>query len=176
MTDDFTIKIIDDGEVNPQLDAELRGLLSGCFTKDPVFRTRRFWKEMPSRRAILRNAPGDLGGHVAVHRKVLGSMAGDLLVGGIADVCVRADCRGRGYVRAMLAKVHDDLAAGKFDFAMLFGDKAVYSSSGYVNIDNPLRFLEGDEVVVKAFDYAMIRPVRLHDWPAGEIDLRGPIF
>ena len=176
MADPFTVTIISDNRVDAQLDAHLRALLSESFPKDNTFRDRRYWKEIPSHRAILREPNGQLAGNVAIHRKVLGTSSGDLLIGGIADVCVRKDCRGRGYVRAMLSDVHNFLAKGDYPFAMLFGDRLVYSSSGYVNIDNPIRYVDDDRQVVKVFDYAMIRPIRAQHWPAGEIDLRGPLF
>src|SRR5262249_48590793 len=133
MTDSFTVKLLRDNQVDAQLDAQLRALLSDCFTKDPCFRDRRYWKEIPSHRAVLREANGQLAGNVAVHRKILGTSTGDLLVGGIAEVCVRKDCRGRGYVRAMLDEVHNFLTKNDFPFAMLFGDRKVYASSGYIN-------------------------------------------
>ena len=177
MPDSLTATIIKDNRVDAQLDAQLRALLYESFPKDNTFRDRRYWKEIPAQRAILRDASGQLAGNVAIHRKILGTSTGDLLIGGIADVCVRKDCRGRGFVRAMLTEVHNFLNKGDYPFAMLFGDRLVYSSSGYVNIDNPIRYVDDDgQQISKVFDYAMIRPIRAQHWPAGEIDLRGPLF
>src|SRR4051794_13674214 len=102
MAESFTVKILNDNQVDKQLDTQLRALLFESFPKDNTFRDRRYWKEIPAHRAILREANGQLAGNIAIHRKVLGTSTGDLLIGGIADVCVRKDCRGRGYVRAML--------------------------------------------------------------------------
>ena len=40
--------------------------------------------------------------HLAIHDKVIGTTAGDLRVGGIAEVCVAAAQRGQGLVRRLM--------------------------------------------------------------------------
>jgi hypothetical protein len=167
-----------DGEIDRSLDSELRELLSTCFPKDPSFKIQRYWKEPPLRHWLIRDAHGRPVAHAAVHRRTVGTSGGDLIIGGVGDVCVHGDHRGRGYVRALLADAHAWLTERKYPFAMLFGEKAVYSSSGYVNIDNPLRYRDGDQDAVKVWDIAMVRPITspMEKWPSGEIDLRGLLF
>lgn len=55
-----------DRDVSDALDHELRALLSACFTdpdEDQVFSYRRYWKEPPAYRWIMRNSGGDLIAH-----------------------------------------------------------------------------------------------------------------
>ena len=164
-------------DVDAELDAQLRALLSLCFTKsqDQVFLTQRYFHEMPQRRWFIRGEEG-LVAHVAVHEKVLGSTTGDLPVWGIAEVCVHPEYRGQGLVKKILERVHKDVASA--DFLMLFGKTNVYASSGYRQVDNPLRVYESVARAwkVQVISSAMIRSCGKRTWPEGEIDLRGPMF
>ncbi len=173
------VEYLNDRDVDAALDAELRGLLSTCFQNpwDDRFRKQRYYHEMPQHRWLIRD--GDrLVAHTAAHDKVIGSEAGDLAIGGIAEVCVHPDYRGRGFVREMLAASHAWLIADGRAFSVLFGDERVYRSSGYVPATNPIRHLipETGTWVTEPIPYALVRPLTSQPWPAGEIDLRGPTF
>ena len=65
----------------------------------------------------------------------LGTEIGDVAIGGVADVCVHPQYRGRGFVHQMLKVVHEWLSSHDFSFALLFGDPRVYASSGHVPVD-----------------------------------------
>ena len=172
------IEFIEDVAVDAMLDWQLRELLSLCFTKpcDIVFRDRRYFHESPRWRWFV---PGNsLIAHVAVHDKIIGTTAGDVRVAGIAEVCVHPAHRGHGWVRQLLATAHPWLAAQGIPFAMLFGNSQVYSSSGYRNVADSLRYFDGATQTWqnKSFDCAMVQPLGAQEWPAGPVDLRGPTF
>jgi GNAT superfamily N-acetyltransferase len=166
-----------DREVDQALDEEIRGLLTLCFPSDSRFRSQRYFQEPPFRRWLVQDRTGNLVAQSALHVKVIGSERGDLTIGGVAEVAVHPDHRGQGLVREMLRDVHDWLKA-RADFAMLFGSARVYSSSGYVSINNIIRCTAPvtGERVERAFEHAMIRPISGLRWPDGLIDLRGPTF
>ena len=174
------IEFIEDVAVDAELDRQLRLLLSTCFTKpvDIVFRDRRYFHEPPRWRWFMRDDVGELIAHIAVHDKLIGTTAGEFRIAGIAEVCVHPQQRGRGLVRDLLATAHPWLVAHDFPVAMLFGDKKVYSSSGYRVISNPIRYRKPETGIwiVEPSDWAMVRPLRNFDWPAGLVDLRGPMF
>jgi len=174
------VEYIHDGDVDARMDQQLRDLLAACFTKpgDEVFRERRYFREPPQHRWIVRGPDGRPIAHVAVHAKTIGSTVGDLAIAGVAEVCVHPHYRRRGLVRRMLAVAHEWLTGRGYAFAMLFGKAAVYRSSGYVTIRNPLRMQEPDsgQWVVGPVKGAMIRPIDRADWPAGPVDLCGPTF
>lgn len=96
---------IDDSDVDDRLDREIRELLSACFIKpgDEVFRDRRYFTEMPSRRWLLRDE-GRLVAHVAVHERTIED---GIRMLGIAEVCVTPTHRGRGLMQGLLKAVHE---------------------------------------------------------------------
>ncbi len=172
---------IADDQVDARLDARLRELLCACFTQpqDAVFRARRFFIQPPGHRWCLEDgATGILGAHVAVHDRLLKSGERRFPLAGIAEVCVRPAFRGRGWARLLLREAHAFMAARGAAFAMLFGRAEVYRSSGYVPVDNPLRFFnhltQAWRTEVK--QGAMARPLSDLAWPSGELDLGGPVF
>ena len=167
-----------DEAVDAELDAALRRLLSGCFTgpEDGVFRTQRFFREMPQHRWLV-HRDGELVAQVAAHDKTAESEDGSIRLLGIAEVCVAADCRGQGLVGRMLEAAHQWGTEREFDAAFLFGEAKYYASAGYRPVNNPLRVTNPNgEVVEKVFANAMVRPLASGAWPDGLIDLRGPEF
>jgi predicted N-acetyltransferase YhbS len=174
-----SIDYIADSKVDAALDAQLRALLSACFTgpHNERFKTQRYYNEMPQHRWLIRE-PGRVIAHVALHDKIIGTAAGDQRIGGVAEVAVHPDFRGRGLVQQLLAKSHDWLAAQGVPFGFLFGDWAVYKSSGYVPVKNLIRRFvpERSEWVTEPISGAMVKVIGKTPWPDGEIDLRGPTF
>ena len=65
------ITYLSDDSIDAAGDAELRELLSTCFTKpgDEVFKTRRYWREPYKHRWVMRNEAGRLVAHVGIHEK-----------------------------------------------------------------------------------------------------------
>ena len=173
------IEYIPDSEVGATLDEELRALLSTCFTvpHNERFKRQRFFSEMPQHRWLIRE-PGRVIAHMAVHDKSIGTPAGDFAIGGIAEVSVHPDFRSRGIVKQLVAAAHAALARRGVPFAFLFGNRDVYRSSGYLPVNNPLRFFDParNEWCVRPDGAAMVAPLGSTPWPEGEIDLRGPTF
>jgi hypothetical protein len=172
------IETIEESAVDETLDGQLRDLFSACFPKEECFRHRRYWRLPPERRWFVRDGGSRLASHACVHTLTMGSDAGDLPVGLVAEVCVRPDFRGLGLVRRMLAELHSWLTANGHEFAMLFGPAEVYSSSGYEKVANVLRSTDwpNSNIVEAANPSTMIRQLGFNPWPAGLIDLRGPIL
>jgi predicted N-acetyltransferase YhbS len=174
------LEYIEDRNVDAGLDAELRGLLSTCFTgkHNEVFHHQRFFSEMPTHRWLARDSEQQLVAHLALHDKIIGTSAGELRVGGIAEVCVLPSHRGQGLVRRLLALSDEWMATQGMPFGTLFGSHDVYGSSGYRQVDNPLRYLVKStgnwrEEPINGF---LIKPFGAIAWPSGLIDLRGPKF
>ena len=176
----FPIVHLYDFQVTPAQDEALRDLFKVCFKRELAYLDhQRFFRELPPHRWIIFGEAGEVVAHIAVYEKVTGTDAGLLPLIGIAEVCVAPAHRGRGYVRALLAEIHDWARAQGFAWSMLFGASGIYASSGYQRIDNPIRAMDYKTGVweTKTADYALVR--RLTDdavWPSGTIDLRGPHF
>ena len=167
-------------DVSEQLDRELRALISSCFNgpEDAFLRDQRWVREMPLHRYMLRDESGQLVAHAAVHEKSIGVGAGELLVGGMAEVCVLESQRGRGYVRRLLEAAHGGMLERGIHFALLWGDRQVYRSSGYRAVEAPIRRLnhKTQTIEVGTMDTVLYKPLTEQPWPEGLVDLRGPLF
>jgi predicted acetyltransferase len=167
-------------DVSAALDRELCELISGAFNQphNAFFQVRRYAQEMPRHRYLFRSREGRLVAHLAVHDKVLGVAGTDLPIGGMAEVCVHEAARGRGLVRQLLARAHQELQDRAVEFAFLFGDPKIYGSSGYHGVAAPIRHYDP---LTRRFEVApnplaLVKPLGARAWPEGPIDLRGPLF
>jgi len=169
------IEYLLDKNIDAAVDQQIRDLLSICFTKpqDHVFETRRYFIAPYPNRWIIRDATGDLVAHIGVHERVIHAGDKEYRFGGIAEVCVRPDQRGQGLVKKMLVVIHEWLAEGDYPFAILMGDPRVYSSSGYVKVNNIV--YGGREDDWKPFD-GMVCALSNVSWPSGEVRLPGNKF
>jgi predicted N-acetyltransferase YhbS len=179
MKNEPQVEYLPDSSVDASLDAELRRLLTTCFTKpqDVVFKDRRYFCEPYLHRWVIRDARRSIIAHAGVHEKAIEADGRRFRIGGLAEVCVHPDYRGRGFVKAMLACIHDWLIGNKFDFVVLFGEPYIYQSSGYVEVNN----LVHDEVTPSGEKYrspepAMVKELTGIPWPGGEVHLPGPKF
>jgi predicted N-acetyltransferase YhbS len=167
-------------DVSPELDRELRELISSCFDQphNTFFRERRYAQEMPTHRFLLRSESGSLVGHVAVHEKRIRVAGDELQIGGIAEVCVHRSERGRGHLRRLLAHAHEQLLERGIGYTLLLGEPALYVSSGYRPLDVSIRRFDPK---TQSFEHgklavALYKSLTEKPWPAGPVDLRGPLF
>ncbi len=169
------IEYLPDHSVNDVVDKELRGLLTTCFTKpeDIVFRDRRYFAEPYPHRWVIRNGRGAIVAHIGVHEKHVEAEGQTYRIGGIAEVCVHPDYRGKGYVHMMLQSIHNWLCEHNFVFAVLFGNPRVYCSSGYVQVEN--LFYSGGQSGWKQVQ-GMVKQLSVTPWPGGDVYLPGPKF
>lgn len=169
------VEYLPDSSVDDALDEEIRGLLTTCFTKpeDVVFKEQRYFFEPYSHRWVIRAGQGYMVAHTGVHKKEIESQGTTYRIGGLAEVCVHPDYRGQGYVRDMLQCIHEWLQHHDFPFAMLFGDPAVYVSSGYCSIDN---LVHGGDQEGWQKTPGMMKELSGTPWPTGEVRLPGPLF
>lgn len=130
------IEMIKDSDIDNTLDSELRQLLSLCFSDEPLFKTQRYYKDQPSLRYLCRDKSLKIVGHVAVHHKCLVVDGREVQIAGIAEVCVHPDHRNMGITKKLLATIHQQLYNNSTPYSLLFGDKHVYQSSGYVKVEN----------------------------------------
>ena len=169
------VAYLSDDSIDAAGDRELRGLLTTCFTKpqDFVFKKQRYFREPYNHRWTIRSGRGALIAHVGVHEKCIESEGKPFRIGGICEVCVHPEHRGRGYVKSMLACAHAWLSERGFPFALLLGDPRVYGSSGYSQVEN-LRLNEDGNgwKPVKA----MMKEMLYTRWPNGDVHLVGPKF
>jgi predicted N-acetyltransferase YhbS len=167
-------------DVSSQLDRELRELISSCFDQphNAFFRERRYAQEMPMHRFMLRSDGGLLVAHLAVHEKRITVAGTALQIGGMAEACVHRSQRGQGHLRRLLAHAHEQLLERGIEHALLLGVLALYSSSGYRPLDVSIRRFDPK---TQSFEdgklaSALYKPLTQTPWPAGPVDLCGPLF
>ena len=168
------VEYLPDASVDDVTDEVLRTLLSACFTKpqDVVFKDRRYFHEPYPHRWIVRDGAAIVA-HVGAHEKHFEFKGLSCRVGGIAEVCVHSNYRGRGYVRIMLPVVHEYLADHGFVFAVLFGEPGVYGSSGYKQVPN---LFTGGEKEGWTQITGMVKELSTTPWPSGKVFMSGPEF
>jgi len=127
-----------DSAVNADDDQQIRDLLMKCFTIEDtaLLQTQRWFYESPAHRWVIRDERGVIVAHMAAHAKRVVCEGASWPIGGIADVCVHPEHRGRGHVRAIAREIHEFLRTHGFVFSVLFGSPKVYGSSGYVSVKN----------------------------------------
>jgi len=168
-----------DGDLTLQEDIALRRLLRLSFPFRLAFLRRRYRHGVPpEHRWLIHDATGTLIAHAAAYDRRIATETGSLLtIGGIAEVCVHPEARGRGFLKQLLAAIHAAYAERGIAFCMLFGAAKLYRSSGYMPISNRV-LTRGFPLGFNPFHGTpMIRPLRLDAaWPSGTIDLCGPVF
>lgn len=169
------VRYLADDTVDPGMDAELRELLSTCFTKpqDVVFRTQRYFRDPYPHRWVVCDGRGALVAHAGVHEKAVVVESAVLPIGGIGDLCVHPDWRGRGLVNAMLRDVHAWLRERRYLFAVLFGDLRVYRSSGYRQVCNLVHLADDGQWRTAT---ALVCELAGRPWPNETVRLQGHTF
>ncbi|WP_325894788.1 GNAT family N-acetyltransferase [Grimontia sp. NTOU-MAR1] len=169
------IQYLPDSEVTDIIDQKLRLLLSASFLNNQDsehFARQRYYKEMPQHRYMAWEGD-ELAAHIAVHEKQVSIDGIEHSIAGIAEVCVNEAFRGQGLVKQLLKEVHQHRLAAEDDFALLFGEAEIYSSSGYQTTTNVLvhhpdnGWVLAGKTMAKALN---------NTWPSGEVKLIGLPF
>lgn len=174
----YTVDYLSDIEVDARTDEQLRELLSICFDNQPIFRKQRYFYEKPSHRWVV-NSNAKPVAHAALHEKVISINGEDYKVGGVAEVCVHPEYRGKGFVRLILTEITKWMKANHLAFGLLFANHPnVYSPSEYFVIDNCIRYYEPEtnQWHEKIFTESMVCLINEAVWPEGLVNLNGPKF
>ncbi len=171
------IKYIQDFLVDERLDKQIIELLSICFSNEPLFQRQRFFKEKPQHRWYIDDG-NRVTAQLAVHEKIISTEKGNYRIGGIAEVAVQPDHRGKGYVKLLLHEAHQWLQKNNFPFAMLFGEKHIYSSSGYSPVLNQIKYFHTKigQWKIEVEPHAMKIVLGKVSWPSAIININGPTF
>lgn len=184
------VHYIADSEIDAEMDRRLITLLSTCFTKpeDWIFRERRYFTEAPAHHWYIaqEDGGGDLAAHLALHDRVMTAGNQRFSCGGVSEVAVHPRSRGRGYVRLLISTIHAWMESRGYDFAVLFGDPAVYGSSGYAPARNLVRYTDSETGAEREEHFGMdagtaafmYYPLSNAPWPAAgtPVDLNGYRF
>ncbi|WP_413699542.1 GNAT family N-acetyltransferase [Psychromonas sp. KJ10-10] len=171
----MNIQYLRDADVTDALDQKIRDLLSSCFVQNQdaeIFKRQRCYYEMPAHRYLLWQEDR-LIAHIAVHDKNILINDIEHSICGIAEVCVDAQFRKQGLVKAILNKVHQDRKANGDAYAVLFGDTEVYASSGYSLVNNLKALNHSKEWAVTG--HTLVHALT-KSWPTSSVKLIGIPF
>jgi hypothetical protein len=141
------------------------------------------WKEYlgPERqhpRSFVVREGGRVVAHASFDPRTIGTTAGELTVLALARVCTDPAVRGRKLGHAVTRAAFDLVDTGAFPFALFQTTDPVqsfYENLGAVRIDNRIVNSLAEEPAANPFwGPVIMRYPSGPDWPAGEIDLRGP--
>ncbi len=119
-----------------------------------------------------------LGSLRLLHRRAK-TAGGEMVLGGIGNVCSHPDARGQGAARACMQAAAEYMRnSGKIDFGMLFCGRRVvefYGKLGWRQISDQVQRSPEAGGSEPVGGFVMICPARLGlgDWPAGPVDLNG---
>lgn len=175
---EIRVQCLANADVDPKLEDELGRLYTLCFPPTHVSPSSQEPCLVPAHRFIMRSDDGFVVATLALHDRTIHSTAGELKIGGVAGVCVHPNCRLKGCARALLVETHHHLRAQNVPFALLFGRREFYESSGYKNVTNVIRSYDRNiqGIVERQHSNLMVATLGPTPWPDGLIDLNGPDF
>ena len=171
------IRRIAEVEIDTALAGELTTLLRESFADYPA----RSYFKLPPHFRLVATVDGAVVGQLGVELRMM--RVGDEVVRtfGVVDVCVRD--RGRGIATRLLTEVTDLARAREIGFIVLFADDdRLYTRNGWAREANPLTWVKINDhrtlglAESEILESLMVKPLTAQPWPAGEVDLLGPVF
>jgi predicted N-acetyltransferase YhbS len=121
---------------------------------------------------------GHVIAHAAIIPREIGTTSGTCVIAGLARVCTAPAARGRGLGEQVVRAVFEVVDRGAFAFSLFQTTppvQAFYERLGACLVHNTIiNSLDPDRHVSPFWDPVVMRYPSHGDWPAGEIDLRGP--
>ena len=174
------LKIIDDRDMTPALDREIRDLLCTCFPKDvEVYSKTRAWNGyMPAWSVLLEDESRAVAHTGVMHKNI---RVGDITipVAGVFNVCVLPEYRGLGLSVRLMNAVEEEAAKRDRKYGFLFCKswiEDVYRKSGWNRLEGRsiTRVLDdGRAKGMRENIIAMYRRLGPDDFPPGPVHLLG---
>jgi kynurenine formamidase/predicted N-acetyltransferase YhbS len=175
----LSFRVLEEGSIEPALDAAIRRLLCECFPPDiGVFSVSRAWNGVwPAFSAIAWHGDEVVGQLGIVDRQI--TCAGrPVRVAGIQNLAVSASWRGTGLAQRLMVAAMDEARRRGFRHGLLFCVPKLadfYGRQGWRRIDRPVTMHDaaGRSVPLTAKNICMEFLLAEEGLPAGAIDLEG---
>ena len=175
-----SVRIIDEQELAPDLEAAIRQTLVRCFPKDAEFfsRSRAWHGSAPSFSALAAEDERVIA-HLGVVQRRITVGGSSVEVAGIQNVCVLNEYRGQGFCREMLAAAMAEAKSRGVDFGLLFCVAElvpVYERCGWKRLlDQPVVRVDsgGAEKPLVEGNLPMWLPLGEEEFPRGTVHLGG---
>lgn len=175
-----SVRIIDEQELEPDLEAAIRQALVTCFPKDAEFFSRsRAWHGSAPAFSALVSEDDRVIAHLGVVQRRIKVGGTPVEMAGIQNVCVLDEHRGRGLCREMLAAAMAEAKSRGIDFGLLFCVAElvpVYERCGWKRLpDQPVIRVDSDglEKPLVEGNLPMWLPLGEEGFPRGTVHLGG---
>ena len=177
--DTFRTVVVDEKDMSPELDGEIRRLLCQAFPSDTaVFSCSRSWHGSHAAFSVMLEDKTGIVAHVGMVERVV--TVGDTAVraAGVMNVFVALAKKGLGLgARVMLAAASEALHRD-YDIGLLFcvpDLENFYATAGWLSVGSRTvtRIDKGEEKPLPDKNIAMYLPLALTTLPAGPIHLNG---
>ena len=171
--------LIEEADMWPQMDAEIRAGLCLCFPADAdIYAHTRAWHGAVPAYSVLWEDAGRVAAHVGVVDRTITVSGAPLRVAGVESVFVRPERQGQGLSRPLLIAAMEEAARRAFDLGLLFCLPTLgglYASCDWRTLaPRPIiRVEDGHELPLPAKNIALFHPLRVTVFPAGPIHLGG---
>jgi hypothetical protein len=173
------LSLIDETDISPALDAEIRATLCVCFPADiATYRHTRAWHgAVATYTSMLRDGQRLVAHASVIDRKI--TVAGrQLRVAGVENVFVVPDFRGQRLSRHVLIPAMEEAARRRFDCGLLFCLPIlakIYAECGWQSLQprTIVRVEDGEERPLPAKNIAMFHPLHVTQFPDGPVHLGG---
>ena len=171
------IERIEEMRLEAEDDDEIAALIETCFTESD-FGGRSFFQNRPHVR-LIRRERGRIVGHLGLSFRAI--RLGDALVnvGGIGDVAVHPDARGRKFGTALVEATIEAAQESTASFLLLFGTRSLYAAAGFEKAGNDVTVTQMQGARTRGIETwaakaLMVLPLRDAAWdPGAPVDLMG---
>ncbi len=175
------LAVIDEGDVSPALDQSIRELLVRCFPADRDYYARQsWWHCIPTYRVIGRDKRDSVVAHAAVVQRSISvePMSSAISVAGIQSFCVSPEHRKTGMSDRMMVVAMEEAHRRGLDAGLLFCVnrlEAVYRRMGWDKLGTVVYTYDEKRgrIQIPAKNITMFFPLKVRQFPLGDIDLAG---
>jgi GNAT superfamily N-acetyltransferase len=178
---DISLCVVNEQDISVELDRSIRNTLVVCFPADRDYYSKQsWWYCIPIYRVLARDSKDVIVAHAAVVRRdvVVGESSLTVRVAGIQSFCILPNYRGTGLSDTMMSVVMQEAKRRSFNAGLLFclpQLEPVYGRMGWSRLDAAVYMADDKEnrKLIPAKNITMFYPLRIKQFPAGDIDLAG---
>ncbi len=173
--------VIDENDISPELDKEIRNSLVISFPDDREYFSRQSWWHChPVFRIFAQRDTGQIVAHIAIiDRTILaGPAESHIRVAGIQSVFVLPKYQGLGISDKAMSIAIDQTKERAFDACLLFCHprlESIYGRMGWTKINQPVYMLDEKEnkIPISEKSITMFHPLKVSELPTSQINLAG---
>lgn len=171
--------VVDEKDMLPHIDKAIRkGLVIAFPDNIDVYSRERGWHGSYPEYSVHLAFGGEVIAYAGVVVRAVRVGDQPVRIAGVQNVFVSPEHRGTGISRALLAECMREGKTRRLDAGMLFcvpGLEKMYASYGWLTLENRhiVRVEDGEEKLLPEKNIAMVYPLAMRSFPAGDIHLEG---